>query len=77
MEEGDGEGGKSDCDGEKGGRATKRVRASRKRATKTKRKKGTATWVAGDEEGNGDGGRSNGDGNNADDDKDNKDDNDD
>ena len=29
MEEGDGEGGKSDGDGDKGGRATKRVRASR------------------------------------------------
>ncbi len=38
MEEGDVEGGKSDGDGDKGGRATKRVRAS-KRATKTKRKK--------------------------------------
>ena len=32
-------------------------------------------WVAGDEEGNGDGGRSDGDGNNADDEKVNKDDN--
>ena len=38
MEEGDVEGGKSDGDGDKGGRATKRVRAA-KRATKTKRKK--------------------------------------
>ena len=44
---------------------------------KTKRKKETVTWVAGDKEGNGDGGRSDDDGNNADDDKDNKDDNDD
>ena len=76
MEEGDGEGGKSDGVGDEGGRVMKRVRVS-KRATKTKRKKGTATWVAGDKEGNGDGGKSDGDGNNADDDKDNKDDNDD
>ncbi len=36
-----------------------------------------AIWVAGDEEGNGDGGRSDGDGNNADDDQDNKNDNED
>ncbi len=64
MEEGDGEGGNSDGDGDEGGQAMKRVRAS-KRATQTKRKKGTVTWVAGDEEGNGDGGRSDGDGNNA------------
>ena len=76
MEEGNGEGGKSDGDGDEGVRATKRVRAS-KRATKTKRKKETATFVAGDEEGNGDGGRSDGDGNNVKDDKGNKDDNDD
>jgi hypothetical protein len=32
----------------------------------------TAMWVAGDEEGNGDGGRSDGDGDDANDDKDNK-----
>jgi hypothetical protein len=51
MEEGDDEGGTSDGDGDEGGRATKRVMAS-KRATKTKRKKGTATWVGGDKEGN-------------------------
>ena len=77
MEEGDGEGGKSNGDGDEGVRAMKRVMRVSKRATKTKRKKGTATWVVGDEEGNGDGGRSGSDGNNADDDKDNKDDNDD
>ena len=37
---------------------------------------GTVTWVAGDEEGNGDGSRSDGNGDNANDDKDNGDDND-
>jgi hypothetical protein len=37
----------------------------------------TATWVAGDEEGDGDGGRSGGEGDDVDDDKDNNDDNDD
>ena len=38
---------------------TKRTRAS-KRATTTKRVMATATWVAGDEEGDGDSGRSGG-----------------
>jgi hypothetical protein len=52
------------------------VRAS-KRATKMKRVMATATWVAGDKEGDGDSSRSDGDGDDADDDKDNEDDNDD
>ncbi len=55
---------------------TKRMRAL-KRATITKRAMVTATWVAGDEEGDGDGGRSGGEVDDVDDDKDNNDDNDD
>jgi hypothetical protein len=54
----------------------KRTRAS-KRATMTKRAMATATWVAGDEEGNGDGGRSGGEGDDVNDDTENNDDNDD
>ena len=79
MEEGGGEGCKSDGNGNDGGRATKMVRVSRK-ATKTKRTMGMATTVAGDKEGNGDSSRSNGDGNDgnsANDDKVNDDDSDD
>ena len=47
MEEGGGEGCKSDGNGDDGGRATKMVRASR-RATKTKRTMGMATAVVGE-----------------------------
>ena len=43
----------------------------------TKRGMATAAWVAGDEEGDGDGGRSGGEGDDVNDDKDNNDDNDD
>jgi hypothetical protein len=48
-----------------------------KRATTAKRAMATATWVAGDKEGDGDGSRSGCEGDDVDDDKDNNDDNDD